>query len=59
VTPEINEAKPVRAPEWSFSELAERLVETGVGHPLGQRLLVDIDLIAVLSRERSRITSSL
>ena len=30
VTPEIKEAKPVRAPEWSFSELAERLVETGM-----------------------------
>ena len=30
VTPDVSEARPVRAPEWSFSELAERLVETGI-----------------------------
>ena len=30
VTPEVSEARPVRAPEWSFSELADRLVETGI-----------------------------
>ena len=30
VTPETIEASPVRAPEWSFSELADRLVETGI-----------------------------
>ena len=30
VTPEVREASPVFAPEWSFSELADRLVETGI-----------------------------
>ena len=30
VTPEVIEASPVRAPEWSFSELADRLVDTGI-----------------------------
>src|SRR5436190_2156737 len=30
VTPEVIDAKPVLAPEWSLSELAERLVETGI-----------------------------
>ena len=30
VTPEVSEARPVLAPEWSFSELADRLVETGM-----------------------------
>ena len=29
-TPDVSEARPVRAPEWSFSELADRLVETGI-----------------------------
>ena len=28
--PEVIDASPVRAPEWSLSELAERLVETGM-----------------------------
>ena len=30
VTPDVRDARPVRAPEWSFSELADRLVETGI-----------------------------
>ncbi len=30
ITPDVREARPVRAPEWSFSELADRLVETGI-----------------------------
>ncbi len=30
MTPDVSEARPVRAPEWSFSELADRLVETGI-----------------------------
>ena len=30
MTPEVSEASPVRAPEWSLSELADRLVETGI-----------------------------
>ena len=29
-TPVVRDASPVRAPEWSFSELADRLVETGI-----------------------------
>ena len=28
--PEVMDARPVRAPEWSLSELADRLVETGM-----------------------------
>ena len=30
VTPETIDARPVLAPEWSFNELAERLVDTGI-----------------------------
>ena len=30
VTPEVIDASPVFAPEWSLSELADRLVETGM-----------------------------
>ena len=30
VTPEVSDASPVRAPEWSLSELADRLVDTGM-----------------------------
>ena len=30
ITPEVSEARPVRAPEWSLRELADRLVETGM-----------------------------
>jgi hypothetical protein len=30
ITPDVSEARPVRAPEWSFRELADRLVETGI-----------------------------
>ena len=30
ITPMASDASPVRAPEWSFSELADRLVETGI-----------------------------
>ncbi len=30
VNPVVREARPDRAPEWSFSELAERLVVTGM-----------------------------
>ena len=30
VMPEVMDASPVRAPEWSLSELADRLVETGM-----------------------------
>ena len=68
MTPEVNEARPVRAPEWSLRELAERLVDTGmpwnrpapdVGHSLGYRFLVDVDAIAVLGRERPGVASGL
>ena len=50
--PVASEATGLRAPAASFSELADRLVETGipwntpeaeVGHPLRHRLLVDVD----------------
>jgi hypothetical protein len=30
MTPEVSEARPVRAPVWSFKELADKLVETGI-----------------------------
>ena len=30
ITPDVNEARPVCAPERSFNELAERLVDTGM-----------------------------
>ena len=30
MTPVVRDASPVLAPEWSFSELADRLVETGI-----------------------------
>ena len=30
VTPDVSDARPVRAPDRSFSEVAERLVETGI-----------------------------
>ena len=30
IRPDVIEARPVRAPLWSFNELAERLVETGM-----------------------------
>ena len=30
ITPDVKEASPVRAPEWSLSELADRLVDTGI-----------------------------
>ena len=30
MTPEVIDASPVCAPEWSLSELADRLVETGM-----------------------------
>ena len=30
ITPEVSDARPERAPEWSFRELADRLVETGI-----------------------------
>ena len=30
VTPDVRDARPVRAPDRSFSEVAERLVETGI-----------------------------
>ncbi len=30
ITPEVSDARPDRAPEWSFRELADRLVETGI-----------------------------
>ena len=30
ITPEVIEARPVRAPLWSFNELADRLVDTGI-----------------------------
>ncbi len=68
VTPDVSEARPVLAPEWSFSELADRLVETGmpwnsprahVCDRLGYGLLVDVDLVGVLGRERPRITRGL
>src|SRR3954469_24239943 len=50
--PVASEATGVRAPDDSFSELADRLGRHGhalehpgahVGHPLGHRLLVDVD----------------
>ena len=30
MTPDVSEARPVRAPAWSLRELAERLVVTGI-----------------------------
>ena len=30
MTPDVRDARPVRAPERSLSELADRLVETGI-----------------------------
>jgi hypothetical protein len=30
ITPDVSEARPVFAPEWSFKELADKLVETGI-----------------------------
>ena len=30
VSPDVIDARPVLAPEWSLSELAERLVDTGI-----------------------------
>ena len=30
IAPEVSEATPERAPVWSFKELADRLVETGI-----------------------------
>ena len=30
ITPEVSDARPLRAPERSFRELADRLVETGI-----------------------------
>ena len=30
MTPEVSDARPVRAPEWSLRELADRLVDTGM-----------------------------
>ena len=68
VTPEVSDARPVLAPEWSLSELADRLVETGmpwnspgagVGERLGDRLLVDVDLVAVLGGERPGVAGGL
>jgi len=29
-SPEVSDGSPVRAPEWSLRELADRLVETGI-----------------------------
>ena len=58
----------MRAPADSLSELADRLVETGmpwktpgadVRHPLRDRLLVDVDAVAVARRERARVAGRL
>ena len=66
--PVISEATGVRAPADSFSELADRLVETGmpwntpgpdVRHPLRDRLLVHVDAVAVPRRERSGVAGGL
>ena len=56
----MSDARPVLAPEWSFNELADRLVETGIPWnspaPMfattGPRFLIDVDLVAVLGGER-------
>ena len=64
----MSEASGVRAPADSFSELADRLVETGipwndagadVGHALRQRLLVDIDPVAMAGSEGARVARGL
>ena len=64
----ISEATGVRAPADSFSELADRLVETGipwkmpgpgVRHPLSDRFLVHVDAVPVPHRERSRVAGRL
>ena len=61
IAPVASDATGVLAPADSFSELAERLVETGipwndagadVGHPLRHRLLVQVDAIAMPRGER-------
>ena len=68
MTPEVREASPVRAPEWSLSELADRLVETGMpwnspapafASALGDGLLVDVDLVAVLGGEGPGVAGGL
>ena len=62
------EAIGVLAPEASFSELAERLVETGMpwnrpaptfAIPCADRLLVHVDAIAMARRERPGIAGRL
>ena len=58
----------MRAPADSLSELAERLVDTGipwktpgadVRHPLGDRLLVDVDPVTVSRGERAGVAGGL
>ena len=64
----ISDAIGVRAPADSFSELAERLVDTGmpwksagagVGHALRHRLLVDVDAVAVPGGECAGVAGGL
>ena len=66
--PVTSDASGVRAPAASFSELADRLVETGipwktpaadVRHALRDRLLVDVDAVAVAGGERARVAGRL
>ena len=66
--PVTSDASGVRAPEDSLSELAERLVETGmpwntpgagVRHALGDRLLVDVDPVAMAGGERACVSRGL
>ena len=64
----MSDATCVRAPADSFSELAERLVETGMpwntpaptfAIPCATRLLVDVDAVAVPRGERPRVAGGL
>ena len=66
--PVASEAIGLRAPADSLSELADRLVETGipwkapdgdVRHPLRDRLLVDVDAVAVADGERAGVAGRL
>jgi hypothetical protein len=66
--PVVSEATGVSAPLWSLSELADRLVDTGmplqdarpeVGHALGDGLLVDVDAVAMPGLELAGIPSGL
>ena len=66
--PVISDATGVLAPADSFSELAERLVDTGmpwntpapdVRHALRDRLLIDVDAVVMAGGERASVAGGL